>query len=178
MNTRWIRLRQSVTAFVALVAAGAVSTVVWSRTAAQAPAPADAILAGAIDVHAHQDPDSVGPSTNQGPRGIDAIDLARLAKARGMRGLVIKEHYDESAGLAYLVRKEVPGVEVFGGIALNRPVGGINVAAVQHMADMKGGWGRIVWMPTWDAEHYVRRSNRPNLPFVPVSRSGELLPDV
>jgi hypothetical protein len=41
-------------------------------------------LAGVIDIHVHSAPDST-------PRSIDAIDLARLAKARGMRGLVAEE---------------------------------------------------------------------------------------
>ena len=81
------------------------------------------------------------------PRSIDAIDLARLAKARGMRGLVLKNHYESTAALAYMVRKVVPGIEIFGGIDLNRSVGGINPAAVERMVLMKGGWGRVVWMP-------------------------------
>ena len=59
-------------------------------------------LQGVIDIHAHTDPDSL-------PRSIDAIDLARLAKSRGMRGLVLKNHYEATASLAYIVRKEVPG---------------------------------------------------------------------
>jgi len=146
--------------------------------AGQPAGPADAAVTGAIDIHAHQDPDSVGPSSPQQARSVDAVDLARLAKARGMRGLVLKHHYDQTAGLAYLVRKAVPGLEVFGGVDLNRPMGGINAAAVVHMAEVKGGWGRIVWMPTFDAEHYVRRSNQPSRPFVSVARNGELLPEV
>src|SRR5438105_2971962 len=44
-------------------------------------------LTGVIDIHAHTDPDSR-------PRSIDAIDVAKLAKARGMRGLVLKNHYE------------------------------------------------------------------------------------
>src|SRR6266849_1435449 len=78
---------------------------------------------------------------------------------------------------ATLVRKEVPGIELFGGIALNRTVGGINSAAVEHMTRVKGGWGRVVWMPTFDAENQVRYSKE-NHPFVTVSRNGELLPEV
>jgi uncharacterized protein DUF6282 len=127
-------------------------------------------LSGVIDIHVHSDPDSV-------PRSIDAIDLARLAKSRGMRGLVLKNHYESTASLAYVVRKEVPGIEIFGGIDLNRTVGGINPAAVERMTMVKGGWGRVVWMPTFDAENQVRYSKE-NRPFVPVSRSGELLPEV
>src|SRR5690242_6452615 len=127
-------------------------------------------LTGVIDIHAHSDPDS----TN---RSIDAIDLAKLAKSRGMRGLVLKNHYESTASLAYVVRKEVPGIEIFGGIDLNRTVGGINPAAVERMTMVKGGWGRLVWMPTFDAENQVRYSKE-NRPFVPVSRNGELLPEV
>ena len=79
-----------------------------------------------IDIHAHSSPDSRD-------RSIDSIDLARLAKARGMRGLVLKNHYESTAAQAFLARKAVPGIEIFGGIELNRSVGGINPAAIEHM---------------------------------------------
>ncbi|MBZ5620906.1 MAG: hypothetical protein LAQ69_19575 [Acidobacteriia bacterium] len=127
-------------------------------------------LNGVIDIHAHSDPDSL-------PRKIDAIDLARLAKKRGMRGLVLKNHYEPTASLAYLVRKEVPGIEIFGGIDLNLTVGGINPAAVDRMTMMKGGWGRVVWMPTFDAENQARFSKQ-DRPCVPVAKDGQLLPAV
>jgi hypothetical protein len=126
-------------------------------------------LSGVIDIHVHADPDSL-------PRKIDALDLARMAKQRGMRGLVLKNHYEPTASLAYVVRKEVPGIEIFGGIDLNRTVGGINPAAVERMTMVKGGWGRVVWMPTFDAENQVRFSKE-NRPFVSVSKAGQLLPE-
>src|SRR6201982_1496022 len=127
-------------------------------------------LSGAIDMHAHADPDGVA-------RKLDAIDLARLAKERGMRGLVLKNHYEPTQSLAYIVRKEVPGIEVFGGIDLNLSVGGMNPAAVEHMTKMSGGWGRFVWMSTFDAENQVRYSKE-NRPFVRVAKDGQLLPEV
>src|SRR5713226_439269 len=127
-------------------------------------------LNGVVDIHVHSDPDSV-------PRSIDAIDAAKLAHTRGMRALVLKNHYEPTASLAYLVRKEVPGIELFGGIALNRTVGGVNPAAVERMTRVKGGWGRVVWMPTFDAENQVRFSKE-NRPFVSVSKNGQLLPEV
>src|SRR5206468_2482498 len=126
-------------------------------------------LNGAIDMHAHSYPDGVA-------RSIDAVDLARLAKSRGMRGLVLKNHYEPTASLAYVVRKEVPGIEIFGGIDLNRSVGGVNPAAVERMVLMKGGYGRVVWLPTFDAENQVKFSKQ-DRPFVSVSRNGELLPE-
>ena len=127
-------------------------------------------LRGAIDIHVHNLPDDR-------PRSIDAIDVAKLASARGMRAIVLKNHYESTAGIAYLVRRVVPGIEVFGGIDLNLTVGGINPAAVEHMTRVTGGWGRIVWMPTFDAENQVRFSKE-SRPFVSVSRNGELLPAV
>jgi hypothetical protein len=128
------------------------------------------LLDGAIDVHVHSYPDDR-------PRSIDAIEVAKLAQARKLRAIVLKNHYDSTAGLAFLVRKVVPDIEVFGGVALNLPVGGINPAAVEHMAGVSGGWGRIMWMPTFDAENQVRTSKE-NRPFVPVTQNGELLPAV
>src|SRR3984885_10676194 len=126
-------------------------------------------LAGVIDIHAHSAPDS-------SPRSIDAIDLARLAKSRGMRGLVLKNHYQPTASLAYVVRKEVPGIEVFGGVDLNLSVGGMNPFAVEHMAATTGGYGRFVWMSTFDSEAQVRYSKQ-DRPFVRVSQNGQLLPE-
>ena len=139
---------------------------------------AERLLRGALDVHAHIDPDSFGPNSNQAERLIDVHDLAQLARKRGMRGFVAKMHYDTTAHLAYLLRKTVPDVEIFGLVGSNRAMGGVNPAAVAHMAEVKGGWGRIVNMPTWDAEFYVKNSNNPTRPFVSVSRNGELLPEV
>jgi hypothetical protein len=126
-------------------------------------------LDGAVDIHVHSYPDNV-------ERSIDGIEVSLLARARGMRGLVLKNHYDPTAGLAYMVRKQVPGLEVFGGIDLNLTVGGMNVAAVEHLTQVTGGWGRVVWMSTFDAENQVRYSKE-NRPFVSVSRNGELLPE-
>lgn len=124
-------------------------------------------LNGVIDIHVHQGPDSA-------PRVIDADDVAKLAKARGMRGLVFKNHWEDTAALAYMVRKEVPGIELFGGITQDLAVGGINIEAVRHMALMKGGYGRIVWLPTFDAQNQVKDKG----PEVKVAANGKLLPSV
>lgn len=127
-------------------------------------------LNGAIDMHAHADPDGF-------PRSIDAIDLARLAKERGMRAIVLKNHYEPTASLAYIVRKEVPGIEVFGGISLDLTVGGVNPAAVEWMTKVKGGYGRVVWLPTFDSEAQVKLSKQQR-PFAPVVKDGKVVPAV
>lgn len=135
-----------------------------------APMFARAQLEGVIDLHTHSAPDSMA-------RPIDALDLARMARRHGMRALVMKNHYTHTGTLAYMVTQSVPGIEVYGGIALNRAVGGINPVAIEHMANTTGGLGRIVWLPTFDSEHY-HLTVRPNPDHVPISRDGELLPAV
>lgn len=126
-------------------------------------------LNGVFDIHAHCDPDVT-------PRSIDALNLVRLAKQKGFRGLVLKNHYEPTASWAALARQEVPGLEVFGGIALNRSNGGVNPAAVERMAKVKGAYGKVVWMPTFDAENHVKLTKEQR-PSVSVSRGGRLLPE-
>jgi len=148
------------------------------------PVPDDPALKGAIDLHAHQDPDSNGPSYGQAARSDDAMDLYKRAKAAGMRGFVIKEHLDQSAGLAYYMRKMYPDFEFFGGIGSNFTTGAkVNPWAIIHMTEIKGGWGRVVWMPSWDSEnssHRVRNYDQRaamlskyfGVPFVSVAKCG------
>ena len=127
-------------------------------------------IAGIIDVHFH-----VGPATVQSiDRALDAIEAAQIAERHGMRALVFKQHYLETASWAYLVSRMVPGIQLFGGIALNRSVGGLNPVAVENVATFPGGVGRVVYMPTFESEHY-----NPGSPAaVPISRNGRLLPEV
>ena len=153
----------------AMAAVGLVVLAVEVR-GGQGAADVASALKGALDIHVHSSPDDR-------PRSLDAIEAARMARARGMRAIVLKNHYESTAGLAYLVRKVVPDIELFGGIDLNLTVGGINPAAVEHMTRVSGGWGRMVWMPTFDAENQVRYAKETR-PFVSVSRDGELLPAV
>jgi hypothetical protein len=125
-------------------------------------------LNGAIDMHAHSYPDGVD-------RSIDAVDLVKLVKSRGMRAIVLKNHYEPTASLAYIVRKEVPGIEIFGGISLDLTVGGVNPAAVEWMTKVKGGYGKVVWLPTYDSENQARPAGRP---FASVVRNGAVTPEV
>src|ERR1044072_9431301 len=108
------------------------------------PPPKVSPAAGTIDVHVHSHPDVFG-------RNMDDIDVASLAKAKGMRGIVLKNHVATSADRVALVMNVGHGIEVFGGIVLNKAVGGVNPDAVEWMHRMYGGRGKIVWLPTFDA---------------------------
>lgn len=100
-----------------------------------------ALLDGAYDTHVHSDPDVL-------PRKFDDIELVRRGTAAGMGGFVLKSHYICTADRATLLRRTFPGINVFGGIALNNSVGGLNPVAV----DIAGRLGnKVVWLPTVDS---------------------------
>jgi hypothetical protein len=131
------------------------------------------LLAGTIDMHVHADPDVR-------PRAINDIDLCRKAKEVGMRAMVLKNHDFITNDRAYLVRQVVPGIEVFGGIALNESVGGINPVAVETMLQFTGSCARYVWLPTYqsafEASHKLKRPDAGGVKI--LDSAGKVLPDV
>ncbi|MGN9910251.1 DUF6282 family protein [Phytohabitans sp. LJ34] len=109
----------------------------------------DSLLVGAVDLHQH-------PGPSPFPRRMSILDAARDAAGAGFRAIVAKSHHHSmvsdilalrSAGLA-----DLP-IEVFGGIALNRTVGGLNPYAVELALRMGG---RVVWFPTLTSAAHVR----------------------
>src|SRR5262245_17252163 len=83
-------------------------------------------LKGIVDLHVHCDPDSAPP------RRTDIFEIAGLFKKEGIRAYVVKSHFLPTAQLAYALNKTIPEVKAYGGIVLNRSVGGINPVAVEH----------------------------------------------
>jgi hypothetical protein len=98
-------------------------------------------LQGAYDLQVHVAPDVIA-------RRIDDVDLAKEFLAMGLRGFVLKSHYFPTAERAQVVTKAVPGIRVWGAIALNHSIGGLNPVAIE-LAGRSGC--KIVWMPTVDA---------------------------
>src|SRR5215472_11644150 len=128
-------------------------------------------LNGIVDLHVHTNPDSFPP------RRTDIFEIAALFKKEGFRAYCIKSHFLPTSQLAYVMNKTIPEVKAFGGIVLNRSVGGINPVAVEHFAMVTGNYARIVWLPTQDSENEARR--RPDKKdFVSVTKDGVVLPEV
>lgn len=115
----------------------------------------NAILTHALDLHVHSGPDVR-------PRVWDDLDLSRACRTAGLFGALIKSHTEPTASRAYLAGHTVGGVQMFGGLVLNRAVGGLNPDAVDAFAKGGGGFGRIVWLPTRDAAHEMAFRNRRN----------------
>lgn len=102
------------------------------------------LLEGAIDIHIHSAPDAY-------PRLLSDVDLAFSAKEMGMRGILIKNHFFETASRAKIA-SEIADFNVFGGIALNLTNGGLNHHAVRMALKMGA---KQVWLPTVHAQYFV-----------------------
>jgi hypothetical protein len=144
----------------------------------------DRILEGAIDMHCHS-----GPSPF--PRKIDHVEAARQAHSVGMRAIVVKSHHHSTVMDVRAMASQLTGcaTQVFGGIALNAQVGGLNAAAVDMALKMGG---KVVWFPTISAtKHVSHQREHPDLKFPKASvalrpqptidiltPAGDLVPEV
>lgn len=144
----------------------------------------DRILDGGVDLHCHS-----GPSPM--PRRIDHAEAARSAEEAGMRAIVVKCHYHNTQLDVLAMAPQLAGVktQVFGGIALNSQVGGINPHAVDLCLKMGG---RVIWFPTISAKaHLCHAAQDESIQqhFVPMGvlqsdevdifgADGDLLPEV
>jgi uncharacterized protein DUF6282 len=146
--------------------------------------PATAIeraLHGLVDLHCHSGPNPL-------PRRFDHVEAARDGARLGMRALLAKSHHHNTVMDILAMREQLSGLstQVYGGIALNQWVGGINPYAVELCLRMGG---RCVWFPTVSSSAHVAHHNAgggfPN-PTIPLSTAqtdirggdGELLPEV
>src|SRR5262249_25787156 len=135
------------------------------------PPPAVSPIEGLIDFHTHCAPDAFG-------RAVDDDESAGAYMTRKAEAIVLKNHVALTADRAWLVRKHVPGIKAFGGVALNGPAGGINPEAVQWMWRMQGGYGRVVWLPTFGADNHVRHFQDGPQGIKVVGGDGKALPAV
>jgi hypothetical protein len=101
----------------------------------------DELLRDAVDLHYHS-----GPSPF--PRRLDPAESARHYDEHGFKAVVYKSHHHNTVMDILSIKKSVLDnlrVRVFGGIALNGLVGGLNPRAVEMCLKMGG---KIVWFPT------------------------------
>jgi hypothetical protein len=104
-----------------------------------------------FDVHVHAAPDVIDRI------GYDD-QIAAAYAAAGYSGFVLKAHHESTVGRASAAAR-ASGLDVVGGVALNRPVGGVNPAAV--LSALSSG-GRVVWFPTADS-HTQESAHLPRL---------------
>ena len=104
-----------------------------------------------FDLHVHTAPDVQ-------PRLVDDLEVVAMYERAGFSGCVLKGHYDATASRAHAAG-DGSAVRVYGALALNQHVGGLNPAAVAAALTMGA---RVIWMPTADS-HTQETAGLPRL---------------
>ena len=87
------------------------------------------LLQGCCDIHLHVAPSLI-------PRSADIVTVARQAEAAGYRAIVIKDHHYNSAPACDQIQRYLfngSPLRIFGSIALNNSVGGVNPLSLIHI---------------------------------------------
>lgn len=115
------------------------------------------VLDGTVDLHCHS-----GPSPF--PRRLDHVEASHDGARIGMRAILVKSHHHNTVMdlLAMGPALKNAPTPVYGGVALNSEVGGINPSAVAVALNMGG---RCVWGPTVSAgQHLCAHSHGDGFP--------------
>lgn len=116
------------------------------------------LLLGAVDNHVHACP-------HLNARSLDVFQAVRAAADAGMIGLGLMDNFCNSAGYAALAMRELGhlGVDVFGGLIMEPPAGGVTVEAVRAALGYGYGPGtgaRFISLPTHHTRNIARQEGR------------------
>jgi hypothetical protein len=132
------------------------------------------VAQGAFDLHTHTSPSHFS-------RQLNDLELLKEADDLGMDGVLLKCHRGCTAARAFLANLAVNTkiCRAYGSVTLNWAVGGLNPNAVDASAALGG---KMVWMPTIDAENHQKgHSVSPNPlcpPLTVFDETGALKPVV
>lgn len=116
------------------------------------------LLDGAVDSHVHACP-------HLNARTVTVFEAVRQAAAAGMSGLGLMDNFCNSAGYAALAMRELGdlGVDVFGGLIMEPPAGGVTLEAVDAALGYGYGRGtaaRFISLPTHHTRHIAMSEQR------------------
>lgn len=133
------------------------------------------MLKGIIDMHVHSNPDIRH-------RAYDDFELMEAGIRVGAKAIVIKTHQGSTVDRAYLCNKHNElthhgdnDFTMYGGITLNRQMGGINPFAVESALKLGG---KVVWLPTQSARNTFEKMNQSTNNCVDVIRDGKIIPEL
>ena len=133
------------------------------------------LMKGVIDMHVHTNPDLR-------LRAYDDFELMEAAIRVGARAIVIKTHQGSTVDRAYLcnrhneiVHGKMNDFTMFGGITLNRVVGGMNPKAVDVALRMGA---KVVWLPTQSAKNHLEKMKQDTSRCVEVIKDGTIVPEL
>lgn len=143
----------------------------------------DDLIEGAVDLHVH-------PFPSPFPRRMGIVEATQDAVRAGYRAIVVKSHHHSMVPDVLALHETGLGdlpVQVFGGVALNPQVGGLNPYAVDLALNLGG---KIVWFPTISSHAHLHHEEgggtfpnatiqlRHAYPISILDESGKVKPEV
>ena len=127
-----------------------------------------ALLQDFVDTHVH-----AGPTLTV--REFNVWQLVAEAEKGGFSAIVLKDHFIPTVPVARAIQEKLgrTGLKIFGSLALNNSVGGINPKAVEIAI---GFGAKMIWMPTISATNHHRKHRTPGTKF-PVLMKKETVAD-
>lgn len=132
-------------------------------------------LKGICDMHVHTNPDLR-------LRAYSDLELADAAVRVGARAIVIKSHLGFTVNRAAIaneyVRKvygENTGFTMYGGVVMNKVIGGVNPEAVEK--GLKLG-AKVIWLPTQSAKRHMEKMGQDPANGIELVRDGKVVPDL
>ena len=132
-------------------------------------------LKGICDMHVHTNPDLR-------LRAYSDLQLADAAVRVGARAIVIKSHLgftvNRDAIVNDYVRKvygENTGFTMYGGVVMNKVIGGVNPEAVEK--GLKLG-AKEIWLPTQSAKRHLEKMGQNPLDGIELVRDGKVIPEL
>lgn len=120
--------------------------------------PGSDLLQGAVDCHVHACP-------HVNARSLDVLQAVRAAAAAGMHGIGLMDNFANTSGYAALAQRELGdlGVEVFGGLIMEPPAGGLSANTVRIALDYgysQRDGARFISLPTHHTRHIATQERR------------------
>ena len=132
-------------------------------------------MKGVCDMHVHTNPDLR-------LRAYDDFELADAAVRVGASAIVIKTHLGFTVNRAYLTNQYVKkvygentGFTMYGGVVMNKVIGGINPEAVEK--GLKLG-AKEIWLPTQSAKRHLEKMGQDPADGIELVRDGKVVPEL
>ena len=132
-------------------------------------------LKGVCDMHVHTKPELR-------LRAYVDFELADAAVRVGAKAIVIKSHLGFTVNRAYLTNQYVKrvygentGFTMYGGVVMNKVVGGINPEAVEK--GLKLG-AKEIWLPTQSAKRHLEKMGQDPAKGIELVRDGKVVPEL
>lgn len=132
-------------------------------------------LKGICDMHVHTNPDLR-------TRAYNDLELADAAVRVGARAIVIKSHLGFTVNRAAIANEYVKrvygentGFTMYGGVVMNKVIGGVNPEAVEK--GLKLG-AKEIWLPTQSAKRHLEKMGQNPADGIELVRDGKVIPEL